>query len=137
MNANFHERLEHDAVPLPSDRSTGFVFAAVAVIAAYLWRSNPTVLTTASIIAGSLIIVSMLVPRVLHPLNVGWMKLALLISAVMNPVIMFILFASVIVPAGLIMQAASDPLRKKRQANAMSYWVEKDRQLRSSMTDQF
>ncbi len=48
MATNFHESLSEDAVELPSERSTGLVFAVVAAIVAVIWRANPTVLTIAA-----------------------------------------------------------------------------------------
>ncbi len=137
MSSNFHERLEQDAVPLPSDRSTGLVFTVVALVVAYLWRSNETVLYAAGIAAGVLAAVSLLVPRLLHPLNVGWMKFALIINKVMSPIIMLVLFAVAIVPAGLLMQLRADPLRRRRQPDANSYWIERERDMSANMANQF
>jgi hypothetical protein len=111
---------------LPPDRSTGLVFAAVALIAAYLWRSNPTTLMIALGVAAVLAAVSLLAPRTLRPLNIAWMRLAALLSRIMNPIVMLILFAIAIIPSGLIMQLVRDPLRL-RKGSADSYWIPMDR----------
>lgn len=123
MVKNFHESFVEAPVALPTDRSTGLVFAAVAAIVAVLYRSNGTVFTTALAIATVLVAVSLLVPWVLRPLNIIWFKFAMLLSKVMNPIVMLVLFAITIVPFGLAMQLRYDPLRRKKKAETRSYWI--------------
>lgn len=138
MASNFHEQYEQHEAPLPSERSTGLVFAAVALIVAWLWRANATALYGALTAAVAFAAVSLLAPRLLRPLNIAWMKLAMLLNRIMSPVIMAVLFLIAIVPAGLIMQLCRDPLRRRRPKSAETYWIE--RQTLSppgSMTNQF
>ena len=136
MPASFHEHLEPPETALPSDRSTGIVFVAVALVVAYFWRGNQIVLTAALAVAAGLLLLALFAPAVLAPLNRLWMKFALLLSRVMNPIVMLVLFAVVVVPAGLIMQLFRDPLRRKRPAVA-SYWVTRPDADKSSMANQF
>ena len=138
MAKNFHEHYEQEELPLPSDRSTGLVFTAVALIVAYLWRQNETVLYSALGVAGVLALISLAVPIILRPLNIAWMKLAMALNMVMSPIIMGVLFLIAIVPAGLIMQMRYDPLRKRRKSDASTYWVERKKDgPPSSMANQF
>jgi hypothetical protein len=125
-------------IPLPSDRSTGLVFAAVALVVAWFWRANPAVVPWALGSAAVLAAVSFLSPRVLRPLNIVWFRIGQLVHKVMNPVVMLALFAISIVPAGLIMQLLRDPLRLKQPQDA-SYWIKVDKQLqgRTTMKNQF
>ena len=139
MSGQLHEQFERPELPLPPDRSTGLVFAAVALVVAYFWRSNPTVLTVALVLAAILAAVSVIVPSILRPLNIAWMRFAVLLSRIMNPIVMLILFAIAIVPAGLIMQLVRDPLRRRRSGDA-SHWipvVQADRTAQSNMKNQF
>lgn len=137
MAKNFHEHYDRPELPLPSDRSTGLVFTVVALIVAYLWRADQTVLMSALGVAGVLALVSLAMPSLLRPLNIAWMKFALLLSKVMNPIVMMVLFLIAIVPAGLIMQTRYDPLRRRRKADAKSYWIERKKDVPASMTNQF
>ena len=130
---NFHERLDRPELPLPSNRSTGFVFAAVALVIALLWRSNTTVLTVALVLAAALTVISIVSPSVLHPLNVAWMRFALTLSKIMNPIVMLVLFAVAIIPAGLIMQLFRDPLRRRKN-DAKTFWLSVDQAERSRMS---
>jgi hypothetical protein len=136
---SLHEHFERPELPLPPDRSTGLVFATVALIVAYIWRSNTTTLTIALGLAAVLVVVSFTAPLILRPLNVAWMRFSVLLSRVMNPIVMMVLFALAIVPTGLIMQAVRDPLRR-RKGRADSYWIPIDRSEnahQSNMKNQF
>lgn len=138
MSRNFHESRAEGHVPLPSARSTGLVFAAVALIVAYFWRTHGTVLVVALGLAVALAGVSLLRPSLLEPLNVAWFKFGLLLNKIVSPVVMLVLFAIVIVPFGLVMQLRADPLRKRRRPDAKSYWIERDDSTpKSSMANQF
>jgi hypothetical protein len=126
-------------IPMPSNRSTGFVFAGVAAAVAWFWRDNLTVVTLALGAAEILIVLAISFPRLLSPLNVAWFRLGLLLHKIMNPIVMLALFAVAIVPAGLIMQRLRDPLRLKRPKDA-SYWIKSDTKENTtqlSMTQQF
>lgn len=139
VTTSLHEQFERPEPPLPSDRSTGLVFAAMALIAAYFCRTSATALTVAIAIAGALTIVSLLWPLTLRPINVAWMRFAVILSKVMNPIVMLVLFTVAIIPAGLLMQLMRDPLRRRR-AGAASYWISTggdDSASPSSMKNQF
>ena len=136
MAKNFHEHFDRPELPLPPDRSTGFVFTAVALIVAYFWRTDTTVLYSALAIAAVLAAVSIVRPILLRPLNIVWMRFALLLSKVMNPIVMMLLFLIAIVPAGLLMQIGYDPLKRKRP-DGKSYWIERKPNPEASMTNQF
>ena len=126
-------------MPLPPDRSIGLVFIGVALVIAYLWRANPTILSIALVLAAILTAVSFTVPSILRPLNIAWMGFAVLLSKIMNPIVMLVLFAVAIVPAGLIMQLVRDPLRLRKSGNA-SHWIpisQTKRSATSNMKNQF
>ena len=137
MSTNFHERLDRAELPLPSDRSTGLVFAAMALLAAFIWRAHAVVPYVALGGGAAFVIASFVEPRVIRPLNVAWMRLAHLLAQVMNPVVMFVLYAGLIVPAGFLMQLRRDPLQRLRQPDKTSYWLERKRDDRESMSNQF
>ena len=139
MPANFHESYVADKVRLPSERSTGLVLAGAAVIAALLWRDSATVLRLALGIAVGLAAISLIAPKLLKPLNILWFRVGLLLHRIVNPVVMFAIFALVFVPAGMIMRIWRDPLRSRRMKDASTNWI--DRKLTDgtagSMTNQF
>jgi len=57
-------------------------------------------------------------------LNWLWFKFGLLLHAVMNPIIMGLVFYGVVLPTGLVMRALyNDPLRLKVEPDRDSYWI--------------
>ena len=125
MPTNFHESYTGSEIKLPSERSTGLLFAAVAVIVAVLWRNSPTVLWVALGMATMFAAASLIVPVLLKPLNIVWFQFGLLLHRVVNPLVMFAIFAAVFVPAGAIMRLWRDPLRSRRTTGASTYWIER------------
>ena len=136
---NFHESYAPGEVKPPSPRSTGFVFAGVAVIVALLYRHNPLVAGIALGVALILLAVSLTIPRILQPLNIVWFQIGMLMHRVVNPIVMFLMFAVAMVPTGLLMRLGHDPMRWKRDPDATTYWIEPDpaETKLSSMKNQF
>ena len=94
-------------------RSYGLLFAAVAVIVAVLWRDSPTVPLVARATAAILAAVRLVAPVFLKPINLLWFQFGLLTHRVVNPIVMFAVYAAVLVPAGAIMRLWCDPLRSR------------------------
>lgn len=131
MSKNFHESYEDEHPDMPAERSTGFVFAAVSAIIGLIVfyvsdYTNYTALMIAFPIALIFATLAQFTPHILKPLNILWFKFSMLLFKIMNPVIMFLMFVVVIVPAGLIMQLKRDPLRRKRDKDSDTYWIEKN-----------
>lgn len=139
MSRNFHEEYRHEDVEPPSERSTGLVFACVALIIGAFFYDNLVVLASWWAVAAVLALVSWRIPKLLGPLNRVWFRFSLLLYRVVNPVVMLLMYVVAIIPFGLIMQLIRDPLRAKPRKELTSYWVEKpaeDRE-KTSMTNQF
>jgi hypothetical protein len=139
MPGNFHESYTTGEIRAPSERSTGLVFATVAAIVALLWRNSATVPWLALGIAVGLAAMSLIAPSLLKPLNILWFRFGLLLHRIVNPVVMFAIFALVFVPAGMIMRIWRDPLRSRRTPAASTYWLDR-REISGtagSMTNQF
>ena len=139
MRPKFHESYEGSEIKPPSERSTGLLFAAVAVTVAVLGRNNSTVLWLALGIAAILAAVSLITPVLLKPLNMLWFQFGLLLHRVVNPIVMFAVFAAVFVPAGAIMRLWRDPLNSRPKTGASTYWIERRESgdTEGSMTNQF
>ncbi len=119
---DFHERYADAAPAPPSDRSTGLVFAGVAALIAVLSRANPAIAVPALIASLAFALASWLRPGLLAPLNRAWFRLSLLLNRVVSPLVMLLLYALAIVPAGLLMQRLRDPLGASRAPGSATYW---------------
>jgi len=136
---NFHESYRSGDVKPPSERSTGLVFAAVALILAGVWRHAPVAPWVAVAVSAVLLAVSLVAPRLLRPVNILWFRLGLLLHRIVNPIVMLALFVVVFVPAGLLLRLWRDPLRTRRTETGGTYWIDRkpDDGIVASMKNQF
>jgi hypothetical protein len=139
MSSDFHESFAQQQPAPPSDRSTGLVFVAVAIIVAIIWRGSPGVFWAAASAAAVLATVSVLSPVILRPLNLIWFHIGLLLHRIVGPLVLFLIFALVFVPAGFLMRIWHDPLRSKRAKQDSTYWIARstDGPSARSMENQF
>lgn len=141
--SNFHEAYVDEHPDMPTEKSTGRVFAAAsAIIGGIIYYYSDYTNTTALIIglwlSAAFLLMAEFKPLWLRPLNILWFKFSMLLFKIVNPLIMALLFVVLFIPAGLIMQLRLDPLGRKRDPEAKSYWVEKtDDTTERSMKNQF
>ena len=80
----------------------------------------------ALVIAIAWAVPALMFPAVLAPLNRLWAKFGLVMHKIINPVLMGLIFFLTVVPTGLIMKLlGKDPMRRKFDASATSYWIER------------
>ena len=125
---NAHEHFQsRESIKSSSDRSFGFVFAAVfAVISLaplvfgdtfYLWPLG---------LSAVFLALSLARPKTLAPLNWLWTKFGLLLHRLSSPLVMALLFYLVVTPTGLCMRAfGKRPLNIGFDHEASSYWFER------------
>ncbi len=125
----FHERLtEDEPVAGSSERSFGLVFAIVFTVIGLLpliggvpprwWALG---------VAGVLLLLAIVKPELLAPLNKVWFKLRLVLHRIVTPVLMALLFYGVVTPTGLIMRwLGQDLLHQRYDRNARSYWIHRE-----------
>jgi Saxitoxin biosynthesis operon protein SxtJ len=142
VEAGMHETFDREEkVTGSSDRGFGFVFAGFfALVAIVRWWKAEGAPAWFGAAAVAMLLLALVRPSLLAPFNRLWTKLALLISKVMNPVIMGILFFLVIAPIGLLMRAfGKRPLALAFDPAAKTYWIERTppAPLPGSMKNQF
>ena len=64
------------------------------------------------------------VPKLLHPLNMLWTKLGLLLGRIVTPVVMFLVYAISVVPIGLLLRLFGKDLLRLKPADS-SYWIDR------------
>ena len=78
-------------------------------------------------IGSVLVVLGLLAPALLAPLNRGWTKLGLILFKVVNPIVLGLIFLLTIVPIGLLLRAfGKDPLRLRFEPEAESYWITRE-----------
>lgn len=147
MTTGLHERLDdlQEEQKLPGERAFGLtvggILVALGLLRGLLGEAGfgPLALVLPAV-GAPLVLVALVAPGRLAPLNRAWMRLGLLLSKVVTPVVMLLIFALTVVPIGLAMRLAGrDPLRLKRDPQAASYWIERTPPgpAPESMSDQF
>ena len=122
----------------PSEKSFGIVFSIFfLLIGLYLlWQNNGIYLWTLGISILCLLL-AYLAPKVLVLPNKLWFKLGILLSTIISPVIMGLIYVTTVIPTGLIIKLiGKDILHLRWDKTAKSYWIKQNKLLKS-MQDQF
>ena len=102
----------------PSTFSTCPFWSAHPELMAY---ALPLTFLTVSFI---FLIMALLVPKALAPLNWVWTRLGVLLHKFVSPIVLGILFFLVFTPIGIAIRVfGGDPLRLRHDSKAHSYWI--------------
>jgi len=113
---------------LPTDRSFGLTFTAVfTLIGAWMaWKSSAN-FGFPLVAAALFLLVTLVRPGVLHPLNVAWMRLAVALNRIVSPIVMGVMFFGIITPIAVAMRIRGrDALQRRWDSKLGSYWIERD-----------
>lgn len=138
-----HERLVSDesAADIGSNRAFGIVFAVVfAAIGLWPLPGGDPPRGWALAAAAALLAVALARAAWLAPFNRVWFRFGLLLQRVVHPVVLAVIYFGVVTPTGLVLRAlGNDPLRRRREPDAATYWIRRDPPgpERESMTRQF
>ncbi len=130
----------HTEVEVGSERSFGIVFAVVFAIIAFwplVFHGNPVRLWALGV--GAIFLgLAFLAPQVLKPLNILWFKFGMLLSKIVSPIVMGIIFFITVTPIGLIRRMKHpDPLNQAFDKDADSYWIVREPGSLTSMRKQY
>ena len=103
-----------------------------------LWRDRMTGATITAALGVLLMLLALAAPRMLLPVERGWMKLAHIMSSITTPIIMAIIYFLVLTPIALFMRALGrNPLL--HPGTQQTLWVSRaaDQERRGGMDRQF
>jgi len=111
-----------------SDRSFGLVFSALfAIIALHPLLGGGSIRSWSLVVAGTFLLLTLLTPGVLAPVNRLWMKFGELLHRIVSPLALGIVFYFTVLPTGLILRLlGKDPLRLRFDPTVESYWIVRD-----------
>jgi hypothetical protein len=140
--SNFHEDLaREDIIKGPSDRKFGLTFAAIfALLAAIGFYRGWHLAWLFVVLAPVSLVLALRFPDLLEGPNRAWFKLGLLLNRIVNPLVMLMLFFTVVVPVGFMLKLfKKDLLRLRIAPSAKSYWLPRTdiRAASESMRQQF
>ena len=125
-------------IKISSNRSFGLVFFVVFLIIA-LWplKYDEDIRLWSLVLSIIFFILGILNSKLLTPLNKQWFKFGIFLGAIVSPIIMGIVFFSVVTPIGLFMRLLGNDLLKMRKVqNTSTYWIKRGKQ-QSTMKKQF
>jgi hypothetical protein len=94
--------------------------------AAHFWATGGGFFWWA-IAAAAFLVPAWLMPRILAPLKRLWLKFGHVLSLIISPVVLGLIYVSAIVPVGLLTQLfGKDLLSLKHSATAPSYWIKRN-----------
>jgi hypothetical protein len=137
-----HEKLDReDEVVGPSNLKFGLTIASVSVLLTVIKiiQGSPWWIFWGSL-AATLIILVLFLPSALTGANKAWLRLGLVLSKLVHPVALALMFYLSVVPMGLLLRLfGKDLLRLKWDREARTYWIERTdpRPLHQSMRQQF
>jgi len=111
-----------------SNRNFGLVFAAFfgLVTLLGLWRGTERWPIWLGLACVSLAL-ALAAPRLLAPFNRVWTRFGLLLHHIVSPVMLAVLFYGCVAPIGFLMRlSGKDPLRRRYEPDADSYWINRD-----------
>ena len=125
----FHEDFtREEKIEGSSNRGFGLVFAAFFALMSALavWNENPRWIWWFAL-AAAILVVALVRPGLLKPLNRLWTLLGLFLFKVISPLTLGMIYFGVITPISLLMRwRDKDILRCKYDPGATSYWILRD-----------
>ena len=129
---------EKSKIKISSNRSFGIVFFIVFLIVA-IWplMHGDQIRSWSAVISLIFLILGVLNSKLLHPLNLLWFKLGILLGSIVAPIAMGIVFFLVITPIGIFMKMlGKDLLQKKYDVKKKTYWMKREKSI-GTMKRQF
>lgn len=128
MKTELHENYSSShEIQAGSDRAFGFVFAGFfSLVALWPLLSSGSVrlwaLATAAAFAG----LALTIPRILHPLNLLWTRVGILLNKITTPLFTGGIYFLIFTPVGSIRRMlGADPLHLDSTSEE-SYWIRRD-----------
>ena len=125
--------MKFSEIELPSNRNFGFFFAFVfSVAAAYFYYSANVILAYVLIAAAVLfLLITLIKSHALLPLNKLWMRLGLLLSVIVSPIVLGITFFGLITPIAILMRLSGRDELRLKFTQKPSHWISRGESIKS------
>jgi Saxitoxin biosynthesis operon protein SxtJ len=109
------------------NRSFGLLLGAVcAILSVFAYRAGRASDIVWAILAIGLVLTALIIPRVLAPARRGWLRIGHALGFVVNPIVLGVVYGAVFIPFGALMRLfRSDPMARRFDPAAKSYWIER------------
>ena len=122
---------------ISSNRSFGILFSIVFAAIAFWPLLNLGEIRVWSVIVSSIfLLLGLINSKLLHPLNLIWVKFGELIGKIVAPLVMALIFFIILTPIGLFLRLIGKDLLNVKLNNNKTYWIKRDKKP-GSMKRQF
>jgi hypothetical protein len=120
-----------------TNKNFGIIFFIFFLIIS-LWPllNDQEIRVWALIISFIFLILALLKPSLLAPINKIWIRFGFVLGGIISPIIMGIVFFVIVTPTGFLMRIFSKDFLNLKKNNSKSYWINSTSQ-KSKMKDQF
>ena len=129
--------MKKNNIKISTNKSFGIVFFIFfLIIAIFPLLNDKDIRTWTLIISIIFLILGLLNSRILSPLNKLWFKFGILLANIVSPIIMGIVFFTIVTPTSFIMKFLGKNLLNLKKSSNNTYWIERPK-IKSKMKDQF
>ena len=129
--------MNKNKIKISSNRSFGIVFFIVfLIISTYPLIDGGNLRIWSLIVSVIFLILGLLNSNILAPFNKLWFKFGIFLGNIMSPIIMGIVFFTVVTLTSFIMKLLGKDLLNLKKSKNKSYWIEKVK-IKSTMKNQF
>ena len=132
--------MNNKEIKIGSNKSFGIVFFVFFLILALYFFYKTSHINYGLLITSLIFLVlGLLNSKILSPLNYIWFKFGLILSLIISPIVMSVVFFFVVTPIAIIAKIFGKDflkLKKKENEKKKSYWITKEK-YDNSMKDQF
>jgi hypothetical protein len=114
----------------PTNRNFGYTVGGILIglmLLRWLISGHFTAISTGlTVVGAALVLLALVAPKTLTVPNRLWMKLGLLLFMIVNPVVMFLIYATTFVPMGFVLRwRGHDPLAASFDRKTSTYWIDR------------
>jgi len=119
--------MDSTKIILPSNRKFGYFFSLVfSLLAIYFYFNNSSFYLLSIILGVIFLLITLIKPEILLPLNKLWMRFGFLLSLFVSPLIMAIIFFGIFTPIGLFMRIIGRDELKLKYSKNISNWKKRE-----------
>ena len=129
--------MSNEKIKIGSNKSFGIVFFILFLfIGLHPILNNNSIRLWSIVIAALFLILGIFNSKLLSPLNKIWYKFGILLSKLISPLIIGLIFFFVVTPTGLLMRIIGKDLLNLKFNKKKSYWINKS-DLNDNMKNQY
>ena len=129
--------MKNSNIKIGTNKSFGIVFFLFfLIVSIFPLLKDENIRIWSLIIALAFLILGLLNSKILTPLNKIWFKFGILLGSFISPIVMGVVFFTIVTPTSLIMKVLGKNLLNLKKDNKKTYWIERSK-IKSKMKNQF